>query len=152
MLYMEPMRKEQGALRVIPGSHRSPLHRDLMSFQERHSEKDPSFYGMPGDQVPCYALETEPGDMLIFNHSLFHGVYGKQGRRRYIALKFAACPTCDADFASLQYWSPYAFEPDESLIRSEQSRIRDMVGGLQEMGARGRRVVGDHYQGDWRTS
>ncbi|AWT59210.1 MAG: hypothetical protein DF168_00391 [Candidatus Moanabacter tarae] len=152
MLYTEPMRKEQGALRVIPGSHRLPLHRDLMSFQRRHSEKNPSFYGMSGDQVPCYAIESEPGDMLIFNHSLFHGVYGKQGLRRYIALKFAACPTCDANFASLQYWSPYAFEPNEVLIQSEQPRIRNMVEGLKEMGIRGRRVVGNHYQGDWRTS
>ena len=34
MLYLEPMRKEQGAFRVIPGSHRSPLHEALATFQQ----------------------------------------------------------------------------------------------------------------------
>ncbi len=146
MLYMEPMRKTEGALRVIPGSHRSQLHRDLMAFQRHHSEKDPSFYGMSGADVPCFALETEPGDMVIFNHSLFHGVYGKQSRRRYIALKFAARPTCDADFASLQYWSSYAFEPDEALLNSDESRIQGMVDGIEKIAARSRSMVLDHYE------
>ena len=35
MIYLEPMRRETGALRLIPGSHRLPLHENLASFRER---------------------------------------------------------------------------------------------------------------------
>ena len=137
MIYLDPMRKERGALRVIPGSHRAPLHVDLEPFVRCHSEPAPTFFGMEGADVPCYAVETEPGDVVMFNHCLFHSVYGKEGQRRYIALKFAAPPTCDAHLASLNRWSKYAFHPDEAFLNSDRPRIRNMVEGLVELGTDG---------------
>jgi len=134
MLYLEPMRKDQGAFRVMPGSHRLPLHAKLQSFQQSHSQKDPTFFGMDGADVPCYAVETEPGDAVIFNHSLFHSVYGKTGKRRYIAMKFAARPTSQDHLASLQQWSPYAFKPDKILLDNNNPRLSHMVAGVEELG------------------
>ncbi len=92
MMYLDPMRKDAGSFRVIPGSHRSPFHEALMPFQQRHGLDDPAFFGVPGSEVPCHAVETDPGDVVLFNQSLYHAVYGKAGRRRYIALKYAARP------------------------------------------------------------
>ena len=134
MLYLDSMRKARGAFRVIPGSHRSPLHEDLEPFQRSHVEDDPTFFGMDGADVPCHAVETDPGDMLMFNQSLYHSVYGKTGQRRYIALKYAARPTQDAHLNSLQRWSPKAFHPDGALLNSDRPRIRGMVDGLVELG------------------
>ena len=142
MLYLDPMRKERGAFRVIPGSHRSPLHEDLDPFQRSHVEDDPTFFGMDGADVPCYAVETDPGDMLMFNQSLYHSVYGKTGRRRYIALKYAARPTQDAHLNSLQRWSPKAFHPDGALLDSDRPRIRGMVEGLVELGEKTKHLKG----------
>ena len=51
MLYLDPMRREQGAFRVIPGSHKSPLHEALDPFQQAHSEPDPAFFGLAGEDV-----------------------------------------------------------------------------------------------------
>jgi hypothetical protein len=137
MLYLDPMRPENGALRVIPGSHRLPLHEDLQAFQDRHEESDPTFFGLRGEEIPCQILTTDPGDLLMFNHCLFHSVYAKSGRRRYIALKFAARPTCDAHLDSLRKFQPDTFEPHDGLLTSSNPRIRRMVQGLAELGSTG---------------
>ena len=136
MLYLDPMRKEQGAFRVIPGSHKPPLHELLDPFQQAHVESGPTFFGLAGSDVPCYAVETDPGDVVLFTQNLFHGVYGKTGARRYIALKFAARPTEDEHLASLQRWSSYAFQPHEALANSDNPRLQQMVRGLRELGER----------------
>ncbi len=136
MLYLDPMRKEAGALRVLPGSHRSPFHDALMPFQERHNQDNPLFFGAPGDEVPCHAVETEPGDAVIFNQSLFHAVYGKAGRRRYVALKYAGRPVSDEDLASIMRHSPDALKPHERVLWSERPRLRAMMEGMDELSAR----------------
>ncbi len=145
MLYLSPMKKEEGALRVIPGSHRNPLHTELHPFQAVHGQENPTFFGLPGSEVPCYALETQPGDAAVFSQSLFHGVYGKVPNRRYIALKYAARPTTDAHLASLYHYSSYAFEPHGSFVESDSPRIRDMVDGLVQLGERAGSLVPEYY-------
>ncbi len=142
MLYLDPMQKEKGALRVIPGSHRLPMHEDLEAFQLSHAESEPRFFGMAGSDVPCYAVETEPGEMMLFNQSLYHAVYGKSGRRRYIALKYAARPISDEHIASLKRWSAYVFHPEEVLQNSDGPRIQRMVKGLVELGEKSERLEG----------
>lgn len=136
MLYLDPMRKEAGALRVLPGSHRSPFHEALMPFQERHGLDDPLFFGEPGNEVPCHAVETDPGDALIFNQNLYHAVYGKAGRRRYIALKYACRPASDDDLASIMRHSPDALKPHERVLESESPRLRTMTEGVGDLKAR----------------
>ena len=136
MLYLDPMRREQGAFRVIPGSHKSPLHEALNTFQQAHGEPDPAFFGLAGEDVPCHAVETDPGDAVVFSQNLFHGVYGKTGPRRYIALKFAARPIGDEHLASLHQWSPYAFRPAPAFVDSDSPRIQGLVRGLADLGDR----------------
>ena len=133
MIYLDPMRKESGSLRVIPGSHRSPFHESLLPFQERHGLVDPIFFGAPGNEVPCQAVETDPGDVVIFNQSLYHAVYGKTGRRRYISLKYAARPLQDDHLASIKEFSPDAFKPHEQIVESDSPRLQAMTTGLNEL-------------------
>lgn len=136
MMYLDPMRKDAGAFRVIPGSHRSPFHEELAPFQQRHGLDEPAFFGYPGSEVPCYPVETDPGDAVVFNQSLYHAVYGKAGRRRYIALKYAARPTTDAHLESINRFSPYALEPHERILRSQRPRLRAMTEGVDDLRAR----------------
>lgn len=133
MMYLNPMRKDFGAFRVIPGSHRSPFHEELMPFQERHSSQDSVFFGDPGNEVPCHAVETDPGDVVFFNQSLFHAVYGKTQQRRYVALKYAARPNLDDHFISIKRFSPDALEPHEQLLNSENPRLRRMMAGFDDI-------------------
>ena len=136
MIYLDPMRREQGAFRVIPGSHLPGFHELLQPMQEAHVEGSPVFFGIDGADILCHAVETDPGDAVLFSQNLFHAVYGKTGARRYIALKYASRPRGDADLASLNEWSPYAFEPHEAYAGSGDPRLREMVRGLAELGSR----------------
>jgi len=134
MLYLQPMRKQTGALRVIPGSHRLPLHSSLCSFEEAHHKNaKPLYFGTTGNDVPSYALETEPGDMIMFNQALYHAVYGKAGQRQYLALKYAAKPTTEHHIESLKQRSSNVFEPDEILRQHPSERIQQMLEGIPQV-------------------
>lgn len=135
MLYLDPMQEANGALRVIPGSHRSPMHEELLPFT-RHHIPDQAFFGIPGNEVPAQVMRTNPGDMLLFHHSLFHAVYGNQGSRRFIALKFAARPNSDTRLRSVLKWSKEVFEPHDAFCNHPNDRIRRMVDGVRELGDR----------------
>ena len=43
---------------------------------------------MHGSQVPGYALESDPGDMLLFNHKTKHGSWGGGDKRRMFTYNF----------------------------------------------------------------
>ena len=139
MIYLQPMRKETGALRVIPGSQYKPfreplmaLHKDLNSL----AQNDTSLYsfGVPGPDLPCHPIEVGLGDVVMFNDYLFHGISGKQEGRSCITLKyvkFAAEPTTEVDFEMLRADDAGFGRLHEAFRGSERPRIREMVEKLR---------------------
>lgn len=85
-LYLDPLTRDTGALRVIPGSHRfgegfaEAVHAQLTS--------QTPWGGLHGSAVPAVALETQPGDLIIFNHSTKHSAWGGDERRRMFTIVF----------------------------------------------------------------
>ncbi|MCH2309139.1 MAG: phytanoyl-CoA dioxygenase family protein, partial [SAR202 cluster bacterium] len=74
-----------GALRVIPGSHRNK--ESFGDLLESHLTSD--IFGMTGDQIPAVALESNPGDVLVFNHRIKHSSWGGSDRRRMFTMNFS---------------------------------------------------------------
>ena len=83
-LYLDPVTRATGALRVIPGSHRQgePFAEQL----EREIRQCETVWGVPGPQVPAVALESNPGDVVVFNHALKHASFGGSQHRRMFTL------------------------------------------------------------------
>ena len=139
MLYLDPVTKNTGCLRIIPGSHRMPFHQEL-GAQEFDPQSMP--FGAPGEDLPCYPLESEPGDIVLFNHCLFHSVFGGWEGRRIIALKFAAKPANERQLNALNHTSSIfyaggdAFRPHQKFLNSKRPRIRGMVESLVELGSK----------------
>jgi hypothetical protein len=102
-LYLDPVTAASGALRVVPGSHRygDRFAEDLQNTL-RHSAET---LGLAGHQVPAVALESVPGDVVIFNQALKHSAWGGSNRRRMFTIN------CTAHFA----------EADLPLLRNEIS-------------------------------
>ena len=96
MIYLDRLRCDSGALRLIPGSHRSPFFDALVPFHKAHQTDEPRFFGMDGPDIPCYPVETDPGDVVFVNPWLFHSVYGNSGTRRNVVLKYSERPSSDA--------------------------------------------------------
>src|SRR5688572_14841078 len=82
--YLDQLDRDTGALRVIPGSHRvgEPFAEDL----ERSIRKSADLWGVSGHHVPAIALDTTPGDILVFNHDLKHATYGGSQRWRMFTM------------------------------------------------------------------
>ncbi len=82
--YLDPLTRDTGCLRVIPGSHRigdryaDGLHAQIGKSQE--------LWGVHGREVPAIALETQPGDLVCFNHNTKHAAFGGGSRRRMFTI------------------------------------------------------------------
>ncbi len=83
--YLDPTTSDSGALRVIPGSHR--VGEPFADALERHLRN--GGFGIAHDKVPACALETMPGDLVVFDHCIKHSSFGGSERRRMYTMNFS---------------------------------------------------------------
>jgi ectoine hydroxylase-related dioxygenase (phytanoyl-CoA dioxygenase family) len=88
-LYLDPVKRDTGALRVIPGSHRIDLLGKWDAREARHSSDR---WGIEQNQVPAISLDSTPGDVVAFNHNLMHAAFGGSSQRRMFTLN--CCRRC----------------------------------------------------------
>ena len=82
--YLDPLTPDTGALRVIPGSHLfGDGYADELQGQIRQSQEQ---WGIHGREVPAIAFETQPGDVVCFNHNTKHAAFGGSTRRRMFTM------------------------------------------------------------------
>ena len=97
-LYLDPVTRDTGCLRIIPGSHRLDL-----GWLPQHFNPEERFGVAPAD-VPAHALESEPGDMVLFNHNCFHASFGGGTRRRMFTMNLSKHATTEDELGELR-WS-----------------------------------------------
>ena len=82
--YLDPLTRDTGALRFIPGSHR-PDH--FVRKEKIDVNNSMELFGVPPSEFPgSIAVETNPGDVVIFNHDLYHASFGGGNRRRMFTM------------------------------------------------------------------
>ncbi|MBM3263658.1 MAG: phytanoyl-CoA dioxygenase family protein [candidate division Zixibacteria bacterium] len=82
--YLDPLTRDTGALRVIPGSHQiQDAYANALQEKVRKSE---DLWGVTGSQIPAVAHETNPGDVVCFNHNTKHAAFGGGARRRMFTI------------------------------------------------------------------
>ncbi|MDE0301373.1 MAG: phytanoyl-CoA dioxygenase family protein [Candidatus Poribacteria bacterium] len=85
--YLDPLTRDSGALRVIPGSHHfGDGYADSLSDQVRDSQE---LWGLQGRDIPAAVLETQPGDLVMFNHNTKHAAFGGGIRRRMFTINLS---------------------------------------------------------------
>jgi hypothetical protein len=72
--YLEPLGADNGALRVLPGSHRPELGDAIRALGAG---------GRAAAELPAHAITTEPGDVIAFDEHLFHASSGGGNRRQW---------------------------------------------------------------------
>ena len=82
-LYLDPVTRDTGCLRVIPGSHRIDLKDTWDACKARSATE---LWGIEQRDVPAIALESQPGDVVAFNHNLMHASFGGSSQRRMFTL------------------------------------------------------------------
>ncbi len=84
--YLDPVTRDTGAVRVIPGSHRcGDAFAEGLEADIRDSAK---IWGISGEEVPAAILETQPGDIVVFWHNTKHAAFGGSKRRRMYTMNF----------------------------------------------------------------
>lgn len=82
--YLDPVTKNTGCLRVIPCSHR-PDH--FIRKEKINPNQSLELFGVPPKDFPTnVALETEPGDIVMFNHDTYHASFGGNQHRRMFTM------------------------------------------------------------------
>ena len=84
--YLDPLTRDSGCLRVIPGSHKAG---DAFADAcQRHVPRSltPEGFGMHGRDLPAQALETQPGDIVCFNHNTKHASFNGSAQRRMFTI------------------------------------------------------------------
>jgi len=66
-LYGAPVDGASGALRLVPGSHRLPLHDELTQKAKDAARRADSF--------PAVVFESAPGDAVVFDVRVWHGAF-----------------------------------------------------------------------------
>ena len=136
-IYLEPVARDTGCLRVIPGSHRSPLFESLAPLNLQHDDSSAMPMGVLGSGIPCVDLESEPGDLVVFLEEVYHAAFGGRTGRPRIALNFDAAPMTEdrIDNIRTEYAKTvYMYRPASSLLESDKPRLRNMVTPLADLG------------------
>ena len=85
--YLDPLTRDTGALRVIPGSHLlGDGYADTLSNQIGNSQEQ---WALHGRDIPAAVLETQPGDLVMFNHNTKHAAFGGGTRRRMFTINLS---------------------------------------------------------------
>jgi ectoine hydroxylase-related dioxygenase (phytanoyl-CoA dioxygenase family) len=89
LFYLDPMRAETGALRVIPGTSH---YQDGYAKRLRRVLLKPNglqnVYGLDALDVPSWTIESEPGDLLVTNFRTIHASLNGGARRRLFTMNF----------------------------------------------------------------
>ncbi len=145
--YLDPLTRDDGCLRVIPGSHREPLHEALKPQAAKRPETTAPPFGVEGPDLPAYPLECRPGDVFFLNMNTWHAAYGGAPGRRHMALNFVPEPTNAEHEAAMrdihklvlrlmsemQYQPPGRVFTDE-FLQSDRPHIRAITAKWREIG------------------
>lgn len=91
--YLDPLTRETGALRVIPGSHKlNDSYAEALEQEVKKSVRtdEQKLFGAKGKDIPAVALETKPGDVAVFNHCTKHSSWGGGKRRRMFTINYSS--------------------------------------------------------------
>ena len=146
-LYLDRVTKDTGCLRVIPGSHRLPLHDALDPLRQQRHDPDQMAFDADGRDIPSFPLESQPGDVVFFNQNLWHSAFGGITGRRMFTMNFGAQPSREKDIEFLKrvyqgnlghvekmQHTQTARVYEDAFLYSDSPRIKGMVGKLVELG------------------
>ena len=116
VFYLQPVRADRGALRVIPGSQRNPFHDALREVRAKQKlgGSHPIKRALGGvEHVPAYACEADPGDVVAFDVRLWHASWGGFADRRMCRVGFYKSPETEAEMEATR-WQLIINEPKET--------------------------------------
>ena len=110
--YLDPLTRDTGCLRVIPGSHHDA---SLKIWDGTVTAESEANFGVHGRDLPCTPLENEPGDVLIFNHRVLHSSWGGSSERRMFTMNLGRRAKDPKEYDDLISYLSYHIRPHASV-------------------------------------
>jgi ectoine hydroxylase-related dioxygenase (phytanoyl-CoA dioxygenase family) len=135
--YLEPLTRETGALRFIPGSHKGEFSERLKRIGDRIDDPDAKVWGVSPNEVPSYAVESNPGDVVAFKEDTYHGAWGGRDGRHQHAINYAQIPKTEEQMALVREFHErmtYSFHPVVQNLEHENPRIRELQQPMVDWG------------------
>ena len=142
-IYLDPLNRDSGCLRVIPGAHRWHGADLFAALRKVDQSKDFRPFGMRADEIGSVALETEPGDVMVLTERLIHRAFGGGIGRYQVCANFVANPETERHIAQIEQFydaSTWSLRPTRTYVKSDQPRIRRMA--QEPLACRGIREAG----------
>ena len=119
VFYLQPVRADTGCLRVLPGTHFHTMRGRMERWYERHGNAKGS-EATESNTIAwpaAIALESDPGDAVIFNVKVYHGAVGDSADRRAIYINYIQKPRTleqeeyiTSDYDAQPVYTPELFE------------------------------------------
>jgi hypothetical protein len=87
--YLDPLRADSGAIRVLPGTHfwQGGYAVGLrQSFREVGKSRE--LFGVDSTEIPATTIDSDPGDVLVWDYRIIHASFNGLNRRRYFSVNF----------------------------------------------------------------
>jgi hypothetical protein len=141
--YLDPVGPDTGCLRVIPGSFEKEHLINRRKINPNESEK---LFGIHRRDFPGNVpLTCTPGDIVMFNHDVWHAAYGGSSRRRMFTLNCHRRANTPEEFQALKDWldlhafgngsrvaqAPKKLFTETMLSTASPERMRHLEQGLQ---------------------
>ena len=91
-IYLQPLDGNNGALRLIPGSHKKPFHDAVSKFNPPGYDDESMRKGDSIRDVPTHACKVEAGDVIIFDAHCWHASWGGNTDRRMLSPIYIKTP------------------------------------------------------------
>lgn len=87
-MYLDPVTRDSGALRVVPGSHKyGDIYAEALQEGLRRSME---LWNITGAEAPAVSLDSNPGDVVVFNQNTKHSSWCGNKRRRMFTINCTA--------------------------------------------------------------
>lgn len=163
LFYLDRLTRDTGSLRVFPGSHKGDFHRVLTSLLQRSDLRMTPYgvrapfrehsnlrvFGMSPFDLPAWAVETNPGDVVFFDQNIWHSSYGGKPGRALISMTFGESPRTEQALAFVgqmyagqlehvrtRQWSPRTELFGEQFLRDQRPRLKRMLSAIDKLHAR----------------
>ena len=154
--YLQPVRADTGALRVIPGSHRREWFDELYEYEpigprwtRAAASPEETQLAMDGiDAIPAYACESDPGDVVAFDLRIYHASLGGSNDRHMCSLVYYKYPSTPEELELITLnvkghmarrdnagdpWNPPSVDEDWMANRQGSPRRKLWIDRLHEL-------------------
>lgn len=127
LVYLQPTTADRGALRVIPGSHKTSFSSKLMNIGlcPSRTESDRNFLeeaNITGKDIPSFAFNSEPGDVVTIDQNVWHAAFNCYEDRRLCSFGFYSNPKTTQEEMELKALVKRSRAHKKELTMSSQSQ------------------------------